>query len=530
MKSLVIAVGLAALLISGCSKRDASLPAGNVLRYPLTTEPTTFDPALVEDGPTIDMLFQVFEGLVRWEVGSELMPNIAESWEISEDGRTYTFKLKQGVKFHNGRELKAEDFVYSVDRCLDPDTLSPTAGTYLNDLVGAKERMNGQADTTRGIRAIDDYTLEIEIDAPKAYFLAKLTYPTWYALCKEEVEKGGGKITAENMVGTGPFKLKEYRKNSKVILAANEDYHDGRPTLDGIERPIVLDATIRHQMFERGEVDLVDVQKGDLQADQRDPVLSKQLQFFDRAAVFYFALNQQAYEPFKDKRVRQALALAFDRKEAARVALLDVNKPANGILPPGIPGYDPDFPGWPYDPERARKLLADAGYPNGQGLPKLTLTFREKTPDLRKVSEVAADMWKKNLNISVQLQEMEWGAFLEARNKGTMAFYHLRWSADYIDPQNFLSLMLHTDTPENTLGYSNPEFDRICDMADKERDHDKRMSMYRQAERIAIDDAPWITTYYQRDIELIKPYVQGIRDSLMGHLPHTTTEIVRDKK
>lgn len=519
------------LLISGnfigCRQIQSE---GKTLRYAITTEPTTLDPALVEDGPTIDLLFQVFEGLVRWEVGNKLVPNLAERWEISPDGRTYTFYLKRGVKFHNGREMKAEDVRYSIERSLDPNTRSTTAGTYLNDIVGALDKLEGRAQTVKGIEVVDPYTIRFRVDAPKAYFLAKLTYPTAYVVCREAVEKTGGRVNEQSMIGTGPFRLKEYLLNQKIILEANPDYHNGRPRLDYIERPIILDSTTRHNMYERGELDVCDVQKGDLRRDQADPVLSKELHFFDRAAIFYLALNQVAFPPFRDKRVRQAFALAINRDEVVQVALMGVNQKANGILPPGIPGYDPSFKGWEYNPARARQLLAEAGYPAGRGFPKLTLTFREKTPDLRRVAEVVRDMLKRELNIEVELREMEWGAFLSALNKQTMPFYHLRWAADYLDPQNFLSVMLRTGTPENRIGYSNSEFDKLCDRADRTQDKQERIRLYRKAERIAVEDAPWIPLYFQRDVELIKPYVKGIRDTLLGHLPHTTVEIVRGSK
>lgn len=530
MRNFLIWIAWFVLLLtfSGCSNSGStSSVQGKVFRYALTAEPTTLDPARVEDGPTIDLLFQVYEGLVRWEVGNELVPNIAERWEISPDGKTYTFYLKKGVKFHNGREVTAEDFKYSIERSLDPETGSTTAGTYLNDIVGANERLQGKTQEVAGVQVVDSHTLQIEIDAPKAYFLAKLTYPTAYAVCKEAIEKTNGKVTVESAIGTGPFKWKEYVANSKVVLEAFGDYHDGRPLLDFMERPIILDATTRHAMYESGELDLCDVQKSDLIQDQKDPVLSKELQFFDRAAVYYFALNQNAYAPFKDMRVRQAFALAIDREEAVRVALQGVNKKANGILPPGVPGYDESYQGWSYDPKRAAELLAEAGYPGGKGMPKLTLTFREKTPDLRRVAEVAANMLKQNLGMDVDLREMEWGAFLDELNKESMPMYHLRWAADYLDPQNFLSVMLRTGAQENRVGYSNPKFDALCDEADRTTDSERRIQLYRQAEKLVVEEAPWVPIYYQKDVELIKPYVSGVRDTLLGHLPHAKTDVAR---
>jgi len=533
--SIIILLSIA-LLAAGCGKRQASAPpAQNVLRYALTTEPTTFDPVLVRDGPTIDMLFHVFEGLVQWDENNRLQPNLAESWEISNGGRTYTFRLKQGVKFHNGREVTAEDFKYSIERACDPELASPVSATYLNDIVGALDKLKRRATEVKGVEVVDKYTLRITIDHPKAYFLAKLTYPTAYVVCREAIEQDGDEVNGRRLrinercaIGTGPFKVSQYSPGSKVVLTANKDYHGGAPKLDGIERPIVLDASTRHAMYERGDLDIVDVQKGDLLRDQQDPVLSKELRTFDRAAVFYLGLNQNVFQPFKDRRVRLALAYATDKDAIVKVALMGVPQKANGIIPPGVLGHDPDFAGIPYDPEKARQLLAEAGYPGGRGFPTLTLTFREKTPDLRRTAEMIKEQYRKELGINVELREMEWGAFLDALDRKELPFIHLRWAADYLDAQNFLSVMLRTGAPENVVGYSNPRFDALCDRADREQDEQKRIELYREAERLAVtEDVPWITLYFQRDVELIKPYVKGIRDSLMGHLPHVTTYIER---
>jgi len=523
------------LLVTGCAKRETSAPpAQNILRYAITTEPTTFDPALVRDGPTIDMLFHVFEGLVQWDENNRVRPNLAESWSVSEDGRTYTFTLKKGVRFHNGREVTAEDFKYSIERACDPELASPVSATYLNDIVGALDKLNRKAQEVKGVEVVDKYTLRITIDHPKAYFLAKLTYPTAYVVCREAIEQNGDEVNGKRLrinercaVGTGPFKMTQYVPGSKVVLEANKEYHAGAPKLDGIERPIVLDASTRHAMYERGDLDIVDVQKGDLLRDQQDPVLSKELRTFERAAVFYLGLNQNAFAPFKDRRVRLALAYATDKDAIVKVALMGVPQKANGIIPPGVLGYDPSFQGIPYEPEKARQLLAEAGYPNGKGFPTLTLTFREKTPDLRRAAEMIKEQYRKELGINVELREMEWGAFLDALDRKELPFVHLRWMADYLDAQNFLSVLLRTGVPENVVGYSNPRFDALCDAADKEQDEQKRIQLYREAERIAVQDVPWIPIYFQRDVELIKPYVKGIRDSLMGHLPHVTTYIER---
>jgi ABC-type transport system substrate-binding protein len=510
----------------GSASGAASASGEQVLRLAQSAEPTTFDPALVQDGPTIEVLMHLYDGLVQWTTANELAPALAERWEVSKDGRTYTFHLRSGAKFTNGREVVAGDFVYAMTRALLPATASAVATTYLIDIVGARAVSEGKTTTLEGVKALDDRRLEIRIDAPKAYFLSKLTYPTAYVVCKEAVEQGlSGKIDERNLVGTGPFQLAEYARGERIVLNANESYFDGRPKLDRIERLIVLDAGTRHQMFEAGQIDIVDVSTADLEQDRKDPKLSRLIHTFDRPAVFYCAMNQRAFPPFKDRRVRQAFNHAVDRERLVKTVLLGVNPVARGIVPPGVPGHDPNFKGLAFDPQRAKKLLAEAGYPEGKGFPPLTLTFRERTPDIKRGAEVVAEMLRANLGVTVTLRELEWGKFLSERNRGTMPFYFLRWMADYLDPQNFLSVMLHSRAPENTIGYNNPEFDRLCETADTMQDKERRFALYRQAERLVVEDAAWVPIYFQRDNELWSPALRGVEDMLMGHLPHERTHL-----
>lgn len=522
---------LAALLsvaaLAGCGGGSggttASKSEGNVLHVAQTAEPTTLDPAQVQDGPTIELMMHVFDGLVQWNGKNELVPALAEKWETGDGGRTYTFHLRKGVKFHNGRELTADDFVYSLTRSLSPKIASPVAMVYLNDIVGAKEYNQGKATSVGGLSAPDPATLKIRIDVPKAYFLSKLTYPTAYAVCKEAVEKTGGKIDETSMIGTGPFKVAEYRRGDRILLDPNPEYFEGAPKLARVERRILLDNGSRRDKFEAGELDITDLSMATYRADKDNPELKSQIHQFPRASVFYLALSQKAYAPFKDKRVRQAFAMAIDRQQIVDSVHEGVPQIAHGIVPVGVPGHDPSFRGFPFDPAKARTLLAQAGYPNGQGLPPLTLSFRASVEDIKNTATAVQEDLQQNLGVKVNLDEVEWGTFLSRRNSGAMPFYFLRWSADYLDPQDFLSLMLHTGSPENTLGYSNPEFDSLCDSADVMQDQEKRWATYRKAEALVVDDAPWVPIYFQRDVELWNPKLRGVEDSLMGHLPHKRT-------
>lgn len=508
----------------------------NTLRYALTAEATTLDPATVEDGTTIDLLQCIFEGLVKWDEKNRIVPGMAEKWEVSPDGKTYTFHLRHGVKFHNGREMTADDFKYSFERACDPATKSTTAPTYLKDIVGVADRLANKQGVTEitGIKVVDPYTLTITIDSPKPYWLGNMTYAIAYVVCKEEISRTGGALSELSASGTGPFKLVEFKSNYRVVLAANPDYYGGKPKLDFIERPVLIDANLRLNNYEADKLDIVDVSPRDLDRISADPKLKANLKTFPRSATWYLGLNQDAAgSPFGKREVRQAFAMAIDKQEIIRVALKGQADLANGIVSPGMDNYSPKINPLPYDPAKAKALLAQAGYPGGAGFPTLTLSFRQDMPWVADTSQIVTSQLKANLGISVQLRPMEWGQFLKERTAKTMAFSHLRWSADYLDPQDFLSVLLHSnkkvngadDHPENGVGYNNPKFDSLCDQADVEPDVKKRMALYAQAEQIAVDDAPWIPIYYQRDLELIKPRVGHLRDSLLGHLPHVTTTV-----
>lgn len=533
MRKSCLFLWLALALVLGCqSKSGTSAQRGgqqvgdHVLNWPMPNDPTKLDPASVEDGDTIDILQQVYEGLVGWNDKTELTPNLAERWDVSKDGKTYTFYLKKGVKFHNGAEMTAEDVKFSWDRAATPSVQSTTADTYMTDIVGFKEMRAGSAKSISGVRIVDPYTLEVKILEPKAYWMMNLTYPCYFVVPKTTPMKP---ITTDMMIGTGPFKLGTYNLRQYIEVVRFDEYHGGKPLLERIRRQVGKDAQMRRQLYENGEADWVSLERQDKPMIDANPELKKALTIVDRPAIWYVGMNINQYPPFKDKRVRQAFAMAIDKDRIIREGFDNLNLKAEGIIPPGIPGYDETFKGYQYDPEQARKLLAAAGYAGGKGLPPMKLNFRVDRADARRVSEMVQQDLDKNLGVKIELQGLEWGTFLKLRADGTLPFIHLRWAADYPDPQNFLSLMLRTGARENTLGYSNPQFDALCDSADKEMNPTKRLELYRRAQRIVVDDAPWIPIYFQRDLELVRPGVTGIQRSLMGPLPLTKADVVRSQ-
>lgn len=520
---------LAALFIlAGCTggKFSEKIQAGkeNVFRYPIHDDPTTLDPGLVQDGDTIDALQQVFEGLVAWGENNEVVPRIAEKWEVQDEGKTYVFTLRKGVKFHNGREVTAEDIKWTIERNTSKELASPT-WQYLADVVGMKEHHEGRPGGVSGIEVKDPQTLVIRIDKPRPYFLGKLTYLISAPMAKEAIPANAQITDIEQMVGAGPFKASKYERGQLLVLDANQDYFEGAPLIAQIERPIIKDPATRLNKYKSGELDLVMLQRQDIEALKADSKFASQLKPFDRPAIWYVGMNSLAYPPFKDPRVRKAFAMAIDKKRIVDELLGGANTIANSIVPPGVPGHREDAAAIPFDPAGAKRLLAEAGFPDAKGLPPLEMNYREALPDIRIVAEAVISMLKENLGVEINPRQMEWGAYLQKWNKGEMQIFHMRWAADYLDPENFLSYMLATYGPENKIGYNNAKFDELCTKADSIMDFEQRKAMYAEAEDIALQEAPWVPIYFQRDFELISERVSGLRESLFGHLPHTKVKL-----
>ncbi len=529
----LLAISAFALLLSGCnssgggfSKNAASTQQKvGIFRYPIPTNPTTLDPATVEDGDTIDMLQQVYEGLVAWNDKNEVIPMLAEKWVIGPDGTTYTFTLRKGVKFHNGKEMDSADVKWSLERAANPAIKSAVAGAYMGDIVGVKDVVDGKAKEITGITTPDKYTVVIKIDKPRPYFLGKFTYLCAAILPKDGVPATANIAKAPEMIGTGPFTVQEFVPEQVVRLKAFKDYHGGAPKVDGIERPVVKDGVTRLAMYRTGEVDLVALERQDVAGIKADPALKGQLRFFDRPAVHYVGLNPQKTPLFRDRRIRRAIAMAIDKDQLVNKLLDGQNTLANGVIPPGVMGHRDKAAVLPYDVAGAKKILADAGYPEGKGLPTIELWCRDGRPDVKLVTEAVSTQLAKNLNLKTKIVIKEWGAYLEARNRSDIPFFHMRWAADYLDPENFVSFFFASYGPENRIGYANPAVDALTSRADVMSNGEERLSLYHQAEDIALQDAVIIPIYFQRDAELISPRVSGLRESIFGHLPHTTTAV-----
>ena len=487
---------------------DDRPPQGGTL-VRLFADPPTLDPHLMGDVTSSVIGGEVFGGLVTLSLDYQPVLDLAETCSISEDGLVYTFVLRENAKFHDGKPVTAQDVKWSIERAADPDTLSHTAETYLGDIVGVTDKLEGTADEISGVKVVDDRTVEFTIDAPKSYFLAKLTYPTAYIVDQEQVNDDGTWLEEPN--GTGPFKLATYDIGELIVLERNENYHLGPPHIETVQ--MILSGGSAMIMYENDEIHLTGVGLDDLPRlldpnDPLNPQLHRSPQDFD---VFYIGLNV-AEPPFDDPKVRQALNYSIDLQSIAENVLDGRVSPATGVIPPGFPSYTENLRSYQFNPDLARELMQDSTYADALAsgdFPRITLTisgsFGATVPTYL---EVILEQWRQELGIEVDIQQTEWATFLQDVNDKKYQMFSLGWIADYPDPQNFLDVLLHSDSQSNHTNYSNPEVDRLLEEARTERDRTRRFELYNQVEQMIIDDAPWVWTWFSGEgFALIKPEV-----------------------
>jgi ABC-type transport system substrate-binding protein len=485
-------------------------PAGQVFRYGIYDDPPTLDPALTEEPLAITMTQNLFDGLTRWDIDWNIVPNIASSWDVSEDGKAYTFHLRKDVKFSNGDPVTAKDFKYSWDRVQKPDTKSPYTFVF-DDIVGAKEAQQGKADGISGVQVVDDYTLKVSLVAPSAYFLAETGVWAYYVVSQKIIEQYGDRWTAPgNEVGTGAYTLKEWNRGNKLTFEANPTYFGEKPGVPRVEVYVVQDPSAAILKYENDELDSVDVSQADYARLKSDPKLSKELTEQPRVRHRWLGFNV-AKEPFKDNlALRQAFALAIDKTRLVQNALSGTALPANTLLPPKMPAYSPDLKGYEFDPAQARQKLAEAGYADGKNL-SLKLYFQSDTEEYRKVAENVQAQLKQNLGIDLSLEGLPVKDYLPLRGKPdtTPPLFMGTWGSDYPDAQNWYYPMFYSGQFFNWERWTNKQYDGLVDQADSILDNQKRVGLFQQAEKVLLDDAPFVPLYYPKSIFLTKPWVQG---------------------
>jgi oligopeptide transport system substrate-binding protein len=496
----------------GASTADSG---DKVLRMGLRLWPGNLDPQKVSWTEEIAVVLLNYEGLTRLDENLEVVPGAAESWEYNEDSTEITFKLREDLTYSDGSPLTAEDFAYAAYRTLSPENPGYYQ-TTLDMIKGAEQVINGEGEQDAlAISTPDERTITFELTKPTPYFHTLASLWILFPVKQTLVEEGGEfwYEQAENMLGNGPFQITSIDDISQELaFVANENYWQGKPQLDGLRLIAIEDLAVALQAYKAGEIDVVVPNSADIPGIKADPELSNELLQFSGSCTAFYAFNP-TLPPFDDKLVREAFAYALDRDAFIQDALNGTAVKTLTWIPPGYPGYDAEETRYDYDPEKAKELLVEAGYPDGEGMPPITYTYDSTNPSIRVTVEYVVQMWQNNLGVTIQTDPVDGDTFSELL--GSVETHPLLvvdgWCADYPDPQNWLSTYWHSDSMlAQTRAYSNPDFDQLIDEADVEPDPEKRIELYQEAQRILIDDVPFVLRSNGMNTYLVKPYVKGL--------------------
>jgi len=499
---------LASLLFASCQPAvepaPEPVPEGGVLNL-YSIDPVTLDPALSGDMTSHNYILQLFGGLVRLDDDLKPAPDIAQSWKVSSDGKTYTFYLRHDVRFHDGREVRAQDFKYSWERACQPATGSHTAATYLGDIVGVLEVLAGKTQEISGVKVIDDWTLEVTIDAPRSYFLFKLSYSTAFVVDKGNVESGKKWWLKPN--GTGPFKLKKWDKEELMILERNELYYAEKAKLNSVV--FMLWGGVPMNMYELGEIDVTDVYFSYI-----DRVTDKKAPFYPELRIvpelsFSYIGFDTTKPPFDDVNIRRAFSKALDKDKLVSLVFKDTVRRADGILPPGMPGFNQDLEGLNSDVVEAKALIRASKYGDVSNLPPITITTSGWGGLIASGLEAAVYQWRQNLGVEVKVRQLEPERFLYHLKEEKDEMFYIGWIADYPHPQNFLEVLFHSGTNYNYGEYSNPEVDSLLKEAAVEQDIGLSLELYQQAEQKLVSDAACLPLWFGQNYILVKPHIKG---------------------
>lgn len=491
-------------VLYGYSRDQVLMIEGGETDNPLENDPATTRSSLGD--------YLVFTGLVSFDPNLNLVPELAKSWDVSDDGLTYTFHLQPDARFHNNRPVTAEDVVYSWERAANPETNSETVLSYLGDIKGIKEMRAGKADHISGLKIIDDHTLQVSLESPVPYFLMKLTYPTGYVLDKDNVAMGKNWYRTPN--GTGPYRLTRWEEKKAKLYELFDGFYGVKPKTRAIF--VVMYQGTSTQLYEEGKIDFAGVSSNDLVrfTDPTEP-LSTQLHSGVDLCTSYATLDVTK-PPFDDVKVRQAFAMAVDKETYVKVLMNGAALPAKGLYPPALPGYSLDFKGLEFDPVKARSLLAESKY-GGGNLPPITFTVSGYGSDVGSSISGLVQMWEDNLGVKITIQNIEPAHYQDEIASGKHGqLISEGWCADYPDPENFADVLFHSGAEMNRANYSNPELDTLLEKARIEKDVAKRMEMYRQAEQIIVMDAPAVFIDHNMSNTLVRPFIEGYVQSPLG--------------
>ena len=489
---------------------------GGVFRL-LGTDPTTLDPALTTDSTSYDIVLKIFSGLMQLtdDPNTPIVLDLAESFTVSQDGTVYRFVLRENLVFSDGTPVTAFDFKWSWERAASPDTGSTVVKEFLGDIVGINDVIEGNATSAEGITVIDDHTLEVQIDGPKPYFIAKLTYPVTFVVNRDNIASGGETWT-DDPVGTGPFVLQDYEIGVNLVLARNDNYWDTPAFLDEVHFNLAGGQAMA--MYENDEIHVTGIPSSAYERvnDPNEPLSQDVVDVPAEFFTHYVGFNVEL-EPFDDVHFRRALNYAVDKALIAESVLDGRVKPAYGPLPPGFIGFNPDLSRLEFDVEKAKQEIEMSKYADPETRPRIILTSAGTGGSPPTWLQAVADMWARNIGVQVEFQEVEWATFLEEIDNYRLQAFSLGWSPDYPDPHTFVDVLFRSDSTINPSKYSNAEVDALLDEATTEPDPARRIQLYQQAEQIIVDEAPWVPMWWGTEGKiLVKQNVNDFRISPLG--------------
>lgn len=523
-------LAMSALLLAGCGKAQRQTAADRAAQEGILllgngTEPKGLDPHTVTGVSEHNLISSLLEGLVAEDPQTlKPVPGGAESWDVSADGLTYTFHLRENAKWSNDDPVVASDFVFSFQRILSPG-LAAEYAYMLYPLTNAKEFNEGKlTDFTQvGAKAVDDHTLVLSLHDPVPYFFQLLNHYSWWPVHPATILKFGAIDNPQtpwtqpgNYVGNGPFVLKSWQTNQKIVVARNPLYWDAATVkLNGIEFLAIDDTETEERAFRNGQLHVtysVPLHRIEFY-QKKEPDL---LRITPYLGTYFYRLNCTR-KPLDDARVRRALAMTINREQICRAILKADQLPAYCLTPPNTGGYVCEAK-LAEDLAEAKRLLAEAGYPDGQGFPELRLLYN--TSEAHKViAEAIQQMWKTSLGIQISLDNQEWKVYLDSMRRMDYDIVRASWIGDYDDPNTFLDMWV-TDGGNNRTGWSNADYDRLIEAASRERDPAARFQRVQEAEALLVDEMPILPIYFYVRTTLIRPQVQGWYPTFLDHHPY----------
>jgi oligopeptide transport system substrate-binding protein len=527
-----------ALILGGCGKSSGTAGgaqgAEQRLVFALQSVPDGLDPGITNNSFSAPFLFNLFDGLITYDQDNNIVPALAESWTIGGDGTVYTFKLRPGLKWSDGSPLTANDFVYSYFRVLDPKTTAQNSIMFTDFIKGAAEYFEGTGPREAvGIAAPDERTLVLTIKEPAPYFLGILGMWVFFPVKQQVVESAGEHwtLSADTFVSNGPFKVREIRMNESYTLVKNEHYWNAANVkLQELVFRYILEPSTALTALEAGQIDgLRNPPAAEIPRLKTESAAFRVVPAF---ATTYYQINRQV-KPLDDVRVRKALAMALDREDLINNVLQSPYSPAFGLVSPGYALNGVDFkdkrPSYGLsskaDVEGARKLLAEAGYPDGQGFPVIQLSYYTNAT-VKLVVEAMQEMWKKNLNISAEISNQEWGVYYEGVQNMKYQIGAMGWGGDYQHPMTFLTVIT-SNNPTNSTSFKNPEYDALVAAAQREVDEQKAFAIMQQAEDIAMNDMAILPVYHSSNVFMLAPHVKGVFMTPLANLYFKDASIER---